>query len=361
MWTTSAHTPCSVTWRKKLAMKIGLDRLKHHLSVAASAADLPDEGALPSFDGANGWLNSPQLTPNDLRGHVVVVQFWTYTCINWLRTLPYVRAWAQRYRDSGLVVIGAHTPEFRFEHELDNVRQAVQVRRIDYPVAIDNDYAVWSAFANHYWPALYFIDAQGRIRHHRFGEGDFERSEMIIKQLLQDAGVEGLPEGLSTVEGQGAEAAADWADLGSAENYLGYDQTANFESPTGAALDRRHVYSAPVRLSLNGWGLSGDWTVSGDAILLNAPNGRIAYQFHARDLHMVMGPAAHGSSVRFRVFLDGQTVGAAHGGDVDEEGNGTVGEQRMYQLIRQPQPIGDRRFEIEFLDAGVEAFNFTFG
>jgi thiol-disulfide isomerase/thioredoxin len=342
-------------------MPIGRDRVGRHQSVAAGAADLPVEGALPSFDGANGWLNSQPVTPSGLRGHVVLVQFWTYTCINWLRTLPYVRAWAQRYRDHGLIVIGVHTPEFRFEHELDNVRRAAQARRIDYPIAIDNDYAVWRAFANHYWPALYFVDAQGQMRHHRFGEGDFERSEMIIQQLLRDAGVDGIPEGLLSVEGQGAEAAADWADLSSPETYLGYDQTANFESPTGVALDRRHVYAAPARLSLNRWGVSGDWTVSADAILLNEPNGRIACQFHARDLHMVLGPAAHGTSVRFRVFIDGQTVGAAHGVDVDEEGNGTVGEPRMYQLIRQLHPIGDRRFEVEFLDAGVEAFNFTFG
>jgi thiol-disulfide isomerase/thioredoxin len=342
-------------------MQIDQDRVGRHQGVAAGAVDLPVEGALPSFDGANGWLNSQALTPNGLRGRVVLVQFWTYTCINWLRTLPYVRAWAERYRDHGLVVIGVHTPEFRFEHDLDNVRRATQARRIDYPIALDNDYAVWRAFANHYWPALYFVDAQGRIRHHRFGEGDFERSEMIIKQLLRDAGVDGIPEGLALVEGQGAEAAADWADLRSPETYLGYDQTVNFESPTGLAPGRRQVYATQARLSLNAWGLSGDWTVGADAILLNEPSGRIACQFHARDLHLVLGPAARGTTVRFRVFIDGRPVGAAHGVDVDDEGNGTVVEQRMYQLIRQPQPIGNHRFEIEFLDAGVEAFVFTFG
>lgn len=344
-----------------MSMQMGQDRVGRHQSVTAGDADLTVEGVLPSFDGANSWFNSPPLTPSGLRGHVVVVQFWTYTCINWLRTLPYVRAWAQRYRDHDLVVIGVHTPEFRFEHELDNVRRAARARSMDYPIAIDNDYAVWGAFANHYWPTLYFVDAKGRIRHHRFGEGDFERSEMIIKQLLREAGIDGIPEGLLLVDGQGAEAAADWADLRSPENYLGYDQTVNFESPTGVALDQRHVYTAPARLSLNHWGLAGDWTVRADASLLNEPNGRIVCQFHARDLHMVLGPAAQGTSVRFRVVLDGQAVGPAHGVDVDEEGNGKVGEQRMYQLIRQPQPIGDRRFEIEFLDPGVEAFVFTFG
>ena len=344
-----------------MSMQTGRDRLGRHQSVAAGAADLPVEGALPSFDGAGGWLNSQPLTPSGLRGRVVLVQFWTYTCINWLRTLPHLRAWARRYRDHGLVVIGVHTPEFGFEHELENVRRAAQSRGIDYAIAIDNDYEVWQAFANHYWPALYFVDAGGHIRHHRFGEGDYERSEMVIQQLLREAGVDAVPEGWLAVEAAGSEAEADWADLRSPENYLGHDRTSHFESPTGVALDRRHVYSAPARLRLNHWGLLGEWTVRADSILLNAPDGRIANQFHARDLHLVMGPAASGAPVRFHVLLDGEVARAAHGVDVDEKGNGTVVEQRMYQLVRQQQPIGDRRFEIEFLDAGVEAFVFTFG
>jgi len=237
----------------------------------------------------------------------------------------------------------------------------VKEMRIDYPVATDNDYAVWNAFDNHYWPALYFIDAQGKIRHHQFGEGMYEQSEMVIQQLLAEAGIEGISPGLVSVDAQGIEVAADWGDLRSAENYVGYERTENFASPGGALLNERHVYSEPARFSLNHWALSGDWTMKSPAAVLNAANGRIAYRFHARDLHLVIGPAARGSSVRFRVFLDGEPAGAAHGADVDDQGNGTVSEQRTYQLIRQPGPIADRLFEIEFLEPGVEAFAFTFG
>ena len=327
----------------------------------AGAVYLPFEGNLPSFDGATTWLNSEPLTAVGLRGKVVLVQFWTYTCINWLRTLPYVRAWAEKYRDQGLVVIGMHSPEFSFEKQLDNVRRAAQQMRLDYPVAIDNDYEVWRAFANHYWPALYFVDAQGRIRHHRFGEGEYEQSEMVIQQLLAEAGIGGIHDELVSVDARGAEAAADWGSLRSPENYLGYERTNNFESPGGVALDKRHVYEAAARLRLNHWALSGDWTVKAQATELNNANGRIAYRFHARDLHLVMGPAAKGASVRFHVVIDGQPPGPAHGVDIDDEGNGTVTEQRMYQLIRQSKPVVDRGFEIEFLDSGVEAFVFTFG
>ena len=329
--------------------------------LAATMAPLPVEGELPSFGGASGWLNSQPLTKDGLRGKVVLVDFWTYTCINWLRTLPYVRAWAGKYKEQGLVVIGVHTPEFRFEKDLDNVRRAVKDRKIDFPVAIDNDYGVWRAFDNHYWPALYLIDAQGRIRHHQFGEGGYERTERIIQQLLGEAGSSGIGDHLAAVEARGVEAEADWPDLKSPENYLGHERTENFVSPGGAALDKRRVYAAPARLKLNDWALSGDWTVKKDAIVLNKANGRIAYRFHARDLHLVMGPAVRGASVRFRVLIDGRPPGAAHGSDVDEQGNGTVSEQRLYQLIRQPKPIADRQFEIEFLDPGVEAFAFTFG
>jgi len=342
-----------------LARQLG-ERLRgRHEGIAA--AHLPVEGVLPSFDGANGWLNSAPLTPNGLRGHVVVVQFWTYTCINWLRTQAYFRAWGQRYRDHGLITIGVHTPEFKFEHDLDNVRWAVEARKIDYPVAIDNDFAVWRAFANNYWPALYFVDAQGQIRHHRFGEGDYERSEMVIRQLLADAGVEDQRPGLASVEPNGDEVQADWENLGSPESYLGYDQATGFDAGGRAVWDKPHTYTAPEPLRLNRWGLMGDWTVRSDASALNGTNGRVAYQFHARDVNLVMGPARKGASVRFRVLLDGESAAAAHGADVDADGNGTVVQQRMYQLIRQPGPIRDRRFEIEFLDGGAEAFCFTFG
>jgi thiol-disulfide isomerase/thioredoxin len=326
-----------------------------------AAVPLPIEGEMPSLGGATTWLNSPPLTAAGLRGKVVLVDFWTYTCINWLRTLPYVRAWAEKYREHGVVVIGVHTPEFPFEHDLENVRRAVQDMRVAYPIAIDNDYAIWDAFHNHYWPALYLVDAQGRIRAHHFGEGAYEQSEMMLQQLLAEAGTLGIAPELVSVDGKGAEAAADWGSLRSAENYLGDARTENFASPGGAVVEQRHVYTAPARFSLNQWALAGEWTVGEQATALHTATGRIAYRFHARDLHLVMGPAARGTSVRFRVFLDGQVPGEAHGVDVDEQGNGTVSDQRLYQLIRQPGPIADRQFEIEFLDAGVEAFAFTFG
>jgi thiol-disulfide isomerase/thioredoxin len=326
-----------------------------------TAVRLPVEGQLPSFAGANEWLNSPPLTASGLRGKVVLVDFWTYTCINWLRTLPYLRAWTEKYKDYGLVMIGVHTPEFGFEKNVDNVRLALKARQINYPIAIDSDYAVWRAFDNHYWPALYFIDAQGNIRHHQFGEGDYEASEMIIQQLLTEAGNGGIAHDLVSVDARGAEVAADWGSLRSPENYLGYDRTEGFASPGAVGLGVPRVYSVPERLSLNQWALAGLWTVDRGAAVLNEANGRIAYCFHARDLHLVMGPAKPGTSVRFRVLIDGQSPKAAQGVDVDEQGAGTLTQQRMYQLIRQPKPIGDRLFEIEFLDAGVEAFAFTFG
>jgi thiol-disulfide isomerase/thioredoxin len=330
-------------------------------SATHPAAQLPVEGHLPGFDGATGWLNSPPLTAAGLRGHVVLVQFWTYTCINWLRTLAYVRAWANRYTVQGLVVLGVHTPEFDFEHDLDNVRRQVTDLGVGYPVAIDNDYAIWSAFDNHYWPAFYFIDAQGQIRHHRFGEGDDRMSEMILQQLLAEAGRGGPDQQLTSVDPRGVEAAADWASLRSPENYLGYERTDNFVSPNGSLLDTSYAYAVPPRLGLNQWALSGDWTVKREAIVLNQAGGRIVYRFWARDLHLVMAPPAPGTSVRFRVGLDSQPPGAAHGGDVDDQGNGTLTEPRLYQLVRQPGPISDRTFEITFLDPGVQAYAFTFG
>ena len=258
-------------------------------------------------------------------------------------------------------MVGVHTPEFGFEHNLDNVRRAAQDMRVDYPVAIDNDYAVWSAFANHYWPALYFGDPQGRIRHHHFGEGEYQQSEMVIQQLLTENGSADPGHELVSVDARGAEAPADWAALRSAENYTGYERTENFASPGGAVLGKRHAYEAPAKLRLNHWALSGDWTVEEQAVTLNQADGRIAYRFHARDLHLVMGPSAAGAQVRFRVLIDGQPPGAAHGVDVDDQGRGTVAEQRLHQLIRQPGPITDRSFEITFLDPGVQAYVFTFG
>jgi thiol-disulfide isomerase/thioredoxin len=331
------------------------------LLLAAIHPRLPIEGELPSLGSATEWLNSQPLTAAGLRGKVVLIDFWTYTCINWLRSLPYVRAWAEKYKDQGLVVVGVHTPEFAFEKNVDNVRRAAKDMRVDYPIAIDNDYAIWRAFNNSYWPALYFVDAQGHIRHHQFGEGAYEESEMIIQQLLEEAGNSGMGHDLVSVDARGAEAAADWGSLRSPENYLGYERTENFASPGGAVLDKPRFYDAPARLRLNNWALSGNWTVGEQATVLNEANGTIAYRFHARDLHLVMGPAARGTSVRFRVLIDGRPPGAANGIDVDDQGNGTVSEQRLYQLVRQPKPIADRYFEIEFLDSGVEAFAFTFG
>jgi thiol-disulfide isomerase/thioredoxin len=329
--------------------------------LATAMAPLPVEGKFPSLAGATGWLNSPPLTASGLRGKVVLIDVWTYTCINWLRSLPYVRAWSEKYKDRGLVVIGVHAPEFPFERDLDNVRQAVKEMKVDYPIAIDNDHAIWRALDNHYWPALYVVDAQGRIRHHRFGEGGYEQSERAIQRLLREAGQDGVADSLVTVDPQGLEVQADWADLGSPENYLGQERTENFASPGGARLDRPGLYAAPPRLRLNHWALTGQWTVKAGAVRLDAAKGTIVYRFHARDLHLVMAPSVRGASVRFRVRVDGQPPGAAHGSDVDDQGNGTATGQRLYQLIRQSQPIVDRQFEIEFLDPGVEAFAFTFG
>jgi thiol-disulfide isomerase/thioredoxin len=323
------------------------------------AALLPVEARMPSLDGATGWVNSPPLTAAGLHGHVVLVNFWTYTCINWLRTLPYVRAWAEKYQ--GLVVIGVHTPEFDFEHDPDNVRRAVEDLRVDYPVAIDSDYAIWNAFDNHYWPAFYFVDAQGQIRHHRFGEGEYEQSEMILQRLLTEAGSRGIGQDLVAVDAGGVEAAADWASLRSPENYLGAERTQNFALFPGAVLGTRHGYAAPTRLALDHWALTGDWTVRAQATVLNQAGGRIAYRFHARDLHLVMAPPAPGGPVRFRVRLDGQPPGAAHGTDVDEQGDGTLTDPRLYQLIRQPGPVAERTLEVTFLDPGVHAYAFTFG
>ena len=312
--------------------------------------DLPIEGDIPSLDGAAGWLNSPPLTPAGLRGKVVLVEFWTYTCINWLRTLGYVRAWAEKYADHGLVVIGVHTPEFPFEHDVENVRWAAKEMNVGYPIALDPDYAVWRAFDNQYWPAVYIADAQGRIRHHQFGEGGYAECERVIQELLREAGGDDIGDDLVSVVDDGFEAQADWANLESPETYLGSAQARNFASGV-----------APERLRLNQWTLSGDWTVGRGASVLNGADGRIAFRFHARDVNLVMGPRARGTSVPFRVLVDGEPPGDVHGLDVDERGQGTVIQQRLYQLIRERGSIDDRTFEITFLAPDVEAYCFTFG
>jgi thiol-disulfide isomerase/thioredoxin len=331
------------------------------LPMTPAPAPLPVEGEFPSLGGATAWLNSPPLTTEGLSGKVVLVDIWTYTCINWLRTLPYVRAWAAKYRDQGLVVIGVHSPEFPFEKDLENVRRSAKEMRVDYPIAVDSDHAIWRAFNNQYWPALYLVDAKGRIRFHQLGEGEYERTERVIQQLLAEAGARSADRGLTPVDARGLEVDADWRHLKSPENYVGYERTENFASPGGASSGGRRVYAAPARLRLNQWALVGDWTVERGAVALNRAPGRIAYRFHARDLHLVMGPPARGTPVRFRVFIDGKPPGTAHGVDVDADGNGKAVDQRLYQLIRQPGPIADREFEIQFLDPGVEAYAFTFG
>ena len=324
------------------------------------AATLPVEGTLPPLTGATLWLNSPPLTAEGLRGKVVLVDFWTYSCINCLRTLPHVKAWAERYKDAGLVVIGVHAPEFAFEKDEGNVRRAVRDLGITYPVALDNDYALWRAFANHYWPAHYFIDAQGRIRFHHFGEGDEERSEAVIRQLLAEAGhpTAAAP---ATLKAAGIQAPADFEAVQSPETYIGYQRAANFACDGGAVRDQSHAYTAPMALPLNGWALAGTWSVGPEAAAEGEAGTRLLFRFHARDLHLVLGPGGDGKPVRFRVRLDGAAPGDDHGADADADGAGTITGQRLYQLIRQTTPTRDRTFEIEFLGPGAQAFAFTFG
>jgi thiol-disulfide isomerase/thioredoxin len=326
-----------------------------------AAVQLPTRGELPSLGGAHEWLNSRPLTAADLRGKVVLIDFWTYTCINWLRSLPYVRAWAERYKDQGLVVIGVHTPEFGFEREVDNVRRAAKDLGVDYPIAVDSGYAIWRAFENRYWPALYFFDAQERLRHHQFGEGAYEQSESVIQQLLAEVGVRSAARGSASVDTRGIEAAADWGSLKSPEAYLGYERAQNFVSPGGVLEDAPSLYRTASALPLNGWSLAGVWTIGGEFATLNDDSGRIVYRFHARDLHLVLAPSSQGRPVRFRVTIDGAPPGADHGLDVDAEGWGTVQEPRLYQLVRQTGPIADRTFGIEFFEAGVRVYAFTFG
>jgi cytochrome c biogenesis protein CcdA/thiol-disulfide isomerase/thioredoxin len=332
------------------------------MSAAHGSGDLPVEGEIPSFAGATLWLNSAPLTPQGLRGKVVLVDFWTYSCINCLRALPFVKSWYAKYKDHGLVVIGVHAPEFAFEKDPDNVRRAVKDLGITYPVALDNDYAIWQAFNNQYWPAHYFIDATGRIRSHHFGEGDYDGSEQTIRRLLMDAGQTDLPPaGMQSVQAAGVQAAPDEAHDQSPETYLGYRRAANFASPGGAVADAEHGYSIPSDLQLNQWALGGSWTVSDEKAIVRAPHGKIAFRFLARDLHLVMGPGQAGKPLRFRVLLDGAPPGANHGVDIDASGNGTIGGERLYQLIRQSGDVAEHVFSIEFLDAGAEAYSFTFG
>jgi thiol-disulfide isomerase/thioredoxin len=309
---------------------------------------------MPSLGGATGWLYSEPLGPAELRGRVVLVNFWTLTCINWLRQEPYVRAWSRAYRDDGLVVIGVHTPEFSFEYEVDLVRRATEERAIDYPVALDNDYEIWSAFDNHFWPALYFVDADGIIRDDHFGEGRYEQSERVIQRLL------GVERELVSVEGVGVEAEADWDHLRTLETYLGYGRGGRFASPDGAAPDERRAYELPRNLSINHWALAGEWTIGRENVVLDQADGVIAYQFHARDAHLVLSPGGR-APIPFRVLLDGDSPGPSHGVDVDEDGNGLLGDGRMYQVVRQHGAVRERRLEITFLEPGAEAYAFTFG
>ena len=323
-------------------------------------AEAPPRGVLTAFDTATEWLNSPPLTASGLRDRVVLVQFWTYTCINWLRTLSYVRAWYERYGHNGLTVVGVHTPEFGFESDVDNVRRAAKSLDVPYPIVIDSDYAIWTAFENHYWPALYFVGTNGRLRGHHFGEEDHERSERTIQRLLTEAGVGDVGNGLVSVDPAGLEVGADWDTLRTPETYVGYERTTNFASPGGFA-GGRNVYAIPPRLDLNEWALSGDWTVEGQAATSNESGGRIAFRFHARDLHLVMAPPASGVSVPFRVLLDGQPPGADHGTDVNEQGDGAATEPRLYQLVRQRGDVRERTFEIALEGPGIQAYAFTFG
>ena len=328
--------------------------------LAGDAGVPPMEGRLPSFDGATGWLNSDPLTPAGLRGRVVLVDFWTYTCINWLRTLPYIRAWEAKYRDFGLAVIGVHTPEFEFERDVDNVVPRAREFGVVYPIALDNEYGVWGAFANRFWPALYLADTEGRIRYHHFGEGEYAMTEMVIQQLLVESGADDVAMDLVSVEPKGLEVAADWHSLRSPETYLGYLQASGLAA-SDDWLDEPHTYAPPSRLGLNQWAPSGTWTIGKRATVSREAKGRITFRFHARDVNLVMGPAAAGVSVPFRVLLDGRAPGTSHGGDVDELGNGSVVDERLYQLIRQPGRVWERTVDVEFLGAGAEAYCFTFG
>jgi cytochrome c biogenesis protein CcdA/thiol-disulfide isomerase/thioredoxin len=332
------------------------------LTITDAGETLTDSSVLSSLSGATAWINSPPLTSDQLKGKVVLIDFWTYSCINCLRALPYTRAWAEKYKDSGLVVIGVHTPEFPFEKDLSNVQKAVRDLGITYPVALDNNYSIWTAFNNEYWPAHYFIDVNGKVRYHHFGEGEYDQSEQWIQQLLKERPNEqSLPGGIVNVSAQGAEAAPDTGEVQSPETYVGYERAQNFASPGGFKQNKASLYTIPASLELNQWALAGNWIDHDQMAVLASPQGKIAFRFHARDLHLVLGPTADGKPVRFRVTIDGHAPGENHGVDTDEQGNGVVTEHRLYQLVRQKGTIMDRVFEIEFLDPGAHAFAFTFG
>jgi thiol-disulfide isomerase/thioredoxin len=331
------------------------------IGAALATRGPPQRAQLPSLAGATEWLNSPPLTPAALRGKVVLVDFWTFTCINWLRTLPYLRAWATKYGNQGLVIVGVHTPEFGIEKDVRDIRRSAKDFGVEYPIAIDSGSAIWRAFDNRYWPALYLYDAQGHLRHRQFGEGGYEHAEQIVQQLLEEAGARDVDHRLATPEVRAIEESADVLSLRSPETYVGHDRADRFASPGGAARDQRRAYRFPEKFALNDWALSGDWTIGGEAALSNDRNSRLAYRFHARDLNIVMAPATRASPVRFRVLIEGNPPGAAHGVDVDDQGLGAVTEPRLYQLVRQPGSVADRRFEVEFLDPGVKVFSFTFG
>jgi thiol-disulfide isomerase/thioredoxin len=338
-------------------------RRRHPLLAAtthAPHASVPDS-PLDSLTRANGWLNSRALTTPELHGKVVLVQFWTFTCINWLRTLPYVRAWSEKYRDAGLVVIGAHTPEFQFERNIDNVRRLAGDLNVRYPVAIDSDFAIWNGFKNQYWPALYLLDGDGRVQYHVFGEGGYIETERNIQRMLGEAGARTVDRSLVAVQGHGLEAAAAWNDLRTPETYVGYARADHFTSSGNVVRDHAHVYELPSTLAANKWALGGDWTVANSGATANTHAARIQFRFHARDLHLVMGPPRGHAPAKFRVTVDGNAPGSSHGADVDAQGNGIAKDQRVYQLIRQSQPVVDRTFQIEFSDPGVQAFSFTFG
>ncbi len=332
--------------------------------IAAKAQEAPSiigTSPLGSLTGATDWLNSKPLTAKDLKGKVVLVDFWAYSCINCIRSIPYLRTWADKYKDSGLVVIGVHTPEFDFEGQLPNVQRAVKKFSITYPVALDTNRAIWDAFHNQYWPAHYFIDATGKVRYQHFGEGEYDQSERWIQELLKEANGKSMPTGMVTVEGQGAEAASDTKDVKSPETYIGYARADHFGSPEGMVQNKDQLYTIPGDLRINEWGLAGKWEDQEQQAILKSPTGKISFRFYARDLHLVLGPTASGKPVRFRVTIDGQAPGENHGVDIDAQGNGVVNEHRLYQLIRLKGVVKDHVFVIEFFDPGVQAFSFTFG
>jgi len=360
--------PVAAYWKKlsrvtffAVSAMVAIGIVKVPTTQAQEQQSIVGSSPLPGLAGATGWLNSPLLTAKQLKGKVVLIDFWDYSCINCIRAIPYVRAWADKYKDNGLVVIGVHTPEFDVEQQTANIQKSVTKFGITYPVAIDNNYAVWSAFHNQFWPAHYFIDVKGKVRYEHFGEGGYEQSEQWIQKLLKEANAQPMAATVVNVRGRGVEAAADTRDVRSPETYIGYARAQNFASPGGLKRDREQFYAKPGRLRLNEWGLAGTWLDHQQMAILSSAGGNITFRFHARDLHLVLGPSIDGKPVRFRVTVDGQSSGDNHGVDTDAQGNGVVTDHRLYQLVRQKGSVSDHTFTIEFLDAGVQAFSFTFG